>query len=270
MKYTGTLTYSKISTFNRCRKLFYDQYIKMAGFTRSQALERGSKIHEWIASILINSAIPEISVGLNLDKQNVTFIVQKIAEIKQKAKKIYVETNFALGHDLVSLVPYNSDSFIRGTFDLVSENEDGTILLVDWKSGESRPDDMQIQLYSWILRKVYPLRPIQCQYICVDKCKVIEVENIDIEDNIKKIRHDVYEEEEWKPEPGWYCSFCPHVVYRYEKDGQEITEATYKRLKRAKEKVQKIEISRPKECGNVEEKVNLVDISIEDFLKTYS
>lgn len=264
MKYTGTLTYSKISTFNRCRKLFHDQYIKMAGFIRSHALERGSKIHEWIAEMLINSALPEASIDLSED--SIRFVLNQVRDIKADAKRMYVETNFALGHDLVTLVPYNSESFLRGTFDLVVEKSDGNISLIDWKSGESKPDDMQLQIYAWVLKKVYPLKSIQSQYVCVDKCKVINVDDRDIEDEVKRVRDEVYSEDEWKPEPGWYCSFCPYVTYRYEQDGKEITEATYKRLKKCKESVQKIEISRPKECGS-SEKAESVEVDINDFLK---
>lgn len=263
MKYRGTLTSSKISTFNRCKKLFHDTYVNKLDIVRPYALERGSKVHGWIEKAITKN---EIGTEIDLGDESIRFVLETISLIKKGAKKIFVESNFALAKDYVTLVPYDSDSFLRGTFDLVSENKDGSILLVDWKTGVSKPEDFQLQIYSWILRKVYPIQDIRAKFVCVDKCKVIEVqEKEDIEDELKRISDEVYSEENWLPETGWYCSFCPLVKNRYEYKGEEVSEATYKRLKAKKEDVKKIEISRPKECAC--EKPEFQEVSIDNFLR---
>lgn len=275
MEFKSTLTVSKIDTYNYCKKWFAEKYIKNAKIGRSKTLERGSEVHQYISDLLTGKDV----TTTHLDEKSTNFLLEYIQKLKSDSKKIYSEAQFNLSKDMTRLIDYEneSESFLRGIFDVVAEMKDGSIRLIDWKTGSSVPGDFQLQVYDWILRKVYPGKTIHKEYVMVDKSRVKEVEDANIEEELTRLRDEIYTRQEWFPEPGWYCkSICPLVEVKYTKmDANEtestIDEAEYYRLKKAKHKgIDREIVKYPDDCAKFHQspaQIESIDVSVDELAK---
>jgi len=123
---------------------------------------------------------------------------------------------------------YQGHLRIKGSIDLVIEREDGSLEIIDWKSGNSLNldtneektyddyyNDIQLQLYYWAIRKLYPEREISAVTIVFlneSKCFSITYDDENIITN--RIR-SIYEEMQQATRPAKidseFCMrFCPY------------------------------------------------------------
>jgi CRISPR/Cas system-associated exonuclease Cas4 (RecB family) len=154
------LSMSAISTFLRCKKKYEIQYEKLLdGIKENEAMAEGTAFH----SIMARYARGE-GVG---DKSPMGVVA-----------KIYLEHK-AFPSDIVLVeepiyIQFLEGVYIRGTCDLIYKDEDGTLVIRDWKTFARLPSldadlDFQARLYIALVMHKYKTSNVRFEHVYVRK-----------------------------------------------------------------------------------------------------
>ena len=154
----ASYSYSKIALYNKCPFKFRKKYIeRIDNFEDSPTFEKGRFLHalleyypqmpefEFKFKEIENQKIELINFFSNLVKTN-----KAIKYLLSKDHKIASEQEFFLTSECCSASGYD-DSMFNGKIDYVGATDDGTIVLVDWKSGKTQKHASldQLKFYSF-------------------------------------------------------------------------------------------------------------------------
>jgi len=232
-----TLSPSKISTFLACPAKYYWTYINEEGrfFMRGKSyFSFGSSLHsvlqnfhdegntqvttveEALADLEENwisagySSAQEMEEALGQGKQILEAYIQRHVETPTQARTILIEKQ--LRHDL-------GDFVLIGRVDRVDEHEDGTLEVIDYKSGRETVDvadienDLAMGCYQVLLRAKYPGQPVRATIIAL---KTGASATASLQDE-EQFLHDLREIgqvilnkawDEYRPKPIDLCSTC--------------------------------------------------------------
>lgn len=203
----GKYSVSKINSFKQCKRLFKYRYIdKIKIDKKSEALDKGSLIHELIENTLIHKTKPNITticdkyVNLNSEKkQECKEIYDKFCEssnfkvISSLPYKQYIENWFNFDSNFI---PSDRSTYFTGKIDYyVIDSSKGIGLNIDWKTGKfnENPDLYQLEVYAlWMILK-YKLKGVKSKYYYVEHDRSYEllVRDSDIERIKHKIKSDI-------------------------------------------------------------------------------
>ena len=199
--------YSKLETFEKCPQKFKYQFIDKIPQPGSQAMERGSKMHENIESYLngwISELIPECqSFQEAIDSlRNENFVAEQAIGLDKDWNKL----------------PdwFHKDTWIRAKadamyIDLVE------LTVIDFKSGKYRvPSTDQVELYAIVGGALYPeVSKVTAEYWYLDTGEVYSREYT--QDELKALRTKfekrvapMYVNTNWTPQPSMECRWCTY------------------------------------------------------------
>lgn len=164
---------SAIAAFKRCPKSYQLGYeYNLEPVVTKQYVEDGSNFHRLVAG----AAKGETQHNDGSDMWNVAVEYMRNVRLPAPDKVLMVEEPLytelradvvnAEGHELGHQIRY---VYIRTTFDLVYEREDGTIVARDYKTFEKSPTldldlDFQGRIYIAALMRKYPNTPVEFEY----------------------------------------------------------------------------------------------------------
>lgn len=131
---------------------------------------------------------------------------------------------------------------IRGTIDLITEIDENTIEIIDWKTGMYRTvfptkqlkdqkyfeSDTQLQMYFWAVSQLYPQYEhilITIYYINAGGPFTVVFHKHQIPEillKLKKTFNSIVKTKYPKKNVGWHCNICPHKKGLCEQIGREV------------------------------------------------
>jgi len=122
------------------------------------------------------------------------------------------------------ITPINENFDISGKFDLITENEDGILHIIDFKTGKNEDSDsFQLKFYKVLAEEKFgkPANKASFFFLRSGSQKEFELDDQDTEDLkseiIKKIDL-INQTEEFKPKPSNFCKFCIFKTFCPEKE----------------------------------------------------
>ena len=236
------LSYSQISNFKDCpRKYEYSYLYKIPG-EGSPAMSFGTSIHNTLKRFydyLQTSEIPSLfkekrdDLSMFLDIYDNSFIYsdyltrkhqQQAYEGGKEMLKKYYKMNgpkFKLPYlSEKSFVLPMGDYVFSGRFDRVDKLDDGSVEVIDYKTGKVKTQkdadkDLQLSLYALACRDVLNLKPSKLTLYFISENK--RVESVRSEEQMDKAKSDFIQiadqmkESDFEPTPGKYvCQYCPY------------------------------------------------------------
>lgn len=235
-------SYSKIVLFERCKRAYKLKYIdKVEEKTESEAMLRGRKIHEDIEKGIETTETSAIFQLTGVSKETEKPAIQSRQGYKgglvrslvyRKEENFFLEqkeVEFAFGSDF-NLVPWESDrDWFHGVVDCVKcyVSSDSTtpvflqsfkrgiekIEVFDWKTGKSKGDRFQMEIYLLYVSLKFPeIKDVSGYFVYSDEVKKSrpillpdpELVKTKLRIKIKKIE----ENKEWGCSPNFFCKFC--------------------------------------------------------------
>ena len=146
-------SFSRLSTFEQCRRRFFYSYIKHLPDKAGKSAEFGSLIHDALerkdpSGVIMDQAA--YAMYLNGLK-----ILEGIGEDKIKGK----EVRLAIDTKGRAVDYYSDNAFFRGIIDVLGDD-----FILDWKTGFKTPAPLQLGLYQ-ILAEANGLYPNKLQYM---------------------------------------------------------------------------------------------------------
>lgn len=226
-----TPTYSSISTYITCPKMFYAKYVsKEVKFEPTPATEFGTMLHLKVENYLSKGMVDtdnsesfyaDINHHFNCAKN---FIDQYIS----RASSYLVEHEFNVGHDLSPLPWSSKNGLFRTKLDLLMINQSGVAIIADWKTGKFDKRYFTKQQLLWATVPVFStlvdLNKIYLRYVFtanghLEKGIVERNQVYDIANEIARISNDIwvsYNNEEWMPRKNGLCkAHCPVLSCRH-------------------------------------------------------
>jgi len=228
---------SKLESYSKCPKSH-----KESTFEDNDATKFGDAVHKSIESFLLGGKHPMESF---IEFAGLAGLPALSDEMKDKAKACFaalsgsskldinpdlilsVETsgipeemsvtyNFPAGKKKFFQVPMNSEWGLRGSMDFADVLDDGTLRIVDWKTGLSQPgDDLQLACYALAAWKIFPgFEKIQTGFFFLEQGGKYEYSTWDEHtlvgafNYISKIVQTMSSEKKWGPKLNKYCGYC--------------------------------------------------------------
>lgn len=148
-------SFSKINTYLKCPRLFWFKYVKGYEEPATPAMEFGKTVHRIIGEMIDTKRLPDLN--LEFPDEKTAMLAQKMITISKNflgslniVHEFGAELSFGLTKDF-KLTEFDSgEALFHGIIDYVAiiEGVDDLIqLVVDWKTGFSRNDPLQLELY---------------------------------------------------------------------------------------------------------------------------
>ena len=209
---------SRLTEYERCPQKFWFKYVQKLPEIQDNAGFRGQVIHKAIATALSGGDWEDILSELELDDiDNARYMVDSAVRYsKQLGRIVGIETKFAIdeGGNLVEW--FNSDGFVRGIIDLITEDSQGNWMIWDWKTGHTKPTKFQIFLYAWAVQKALKRTISKVGYILLGSSDILEFdvseEELKItERKLNKLIKTLENDDKFEPTPGTHCAYCSYV-----------------------------------------------------------
>ena len=195
----GYLSKSKIKCYRQCPFKYKGIY--------EDGLLISEKPKAFVRGIAIHAALDKLGKGTLIDiPEEYKKIVNDVKEINRKLKSKII---------LTEEIIYDRERLISGIIDRVDELEDGSLLLLDYKSGNEYQFEtyrFELALYSYLYELKYKRRIKYIAIFFVEKNKLVyeELKEEDIEDALDEV--DEVDEKiqlgEFKMKKGFWCSYC--------------------------------------------------------------
>jgi len=176
------------------------RFVKESIVSNQLSLERLYEIYneEWIDEWYESKSHKE--QYYQLGKNSLKMFFERFKEKSPKIKEI----NGVLALEL----PFSlkiKDYTIKGKIDRIDELEDGTIEIIDYKTGKpkeklNKEEKEQLLIYQLAAEEVLKLQPKQLTYYYLDAGQELSFPSIK---EIEKIQNS-----EFEPTPGFHCKFC--------------------------------------------------------------
>lgn len=204
-------SWSALDTYEQCPRRWKHKYIDRLPDPKSEALERGIRVHEAL-EIAIKTKDAEVDFGGSW----LATIVDTYRSFGAEA-----EQNYYVDRDWNEVAPDPERFMPRGTYTMakldVISVRDG--LFVDWKSGKIYPQkhEAQARLYSAVLASVTGRKRWDVDLVYVDQQhhEMLAFEFDDIEDETRRWderARPLFEATEWPKQPSNLCKWCPFHV----------------------------------------------------------
>lgn len=179
------LSYTAINTYKTCPRQFEARYItKETKFTQNPAAARGSALHKfmelWVTSTteeaykffkehkLLGGAMTheEAAAMIGFCSKRVNF-VRKMAD---KGMKVYTELQLATDGYGSNLDWWDHNNWLRGAIDvLLVDEENGSNTVIDWKTGKTMGDRLQIECNAILCRAFNGHSTCNAAFVNLDK-----------------------------------------------------------------------------------------------------
>jgi hypothetical protein len=213
--YTEPWGFSKLDTFQQCKKRFFFQYVQKLPSPSNAAMERGGKIHETIESYLQGwiTSMPEDQVP---------------AVWKPRLDELKAMPNFtseqAIGLDK-NWRPlkdwFQKETWLRAKMDAKSTPRPEHLSVVDFKTGKYRvPSDEQIELYAIVGQAQHPeveVATAEFWFIDLDDVYSKTFQGpalLALRKKYENLADQIYKTEVWIEEPSRECKWCPYSKSR--------------------------------------------------------
>lgn len=205
-------SYSSISAYESCPAQWKYSYIDQLPWPPSGAAARGTRLHALAEGYLAgqNSTIP----------YELRYVGRFLEEFSRKQAK--PETVWLLDQSWAP-VSDSEQAWIKAIIDVHYYDADNRVLHVhDWKTGNPYPDyQRQLELYALIGMQHYP-EAERCDYGAIYIDSGVEANSGSIiRQMVEPLRvqwHDraerMYADEEFHPNPGRACKWCPYSVVK--------------------------------------------------------
>lgn len=194
-------SYSSISTWKKCPRLFKARYVdKTLPFQDSPAAARGREIHETLQLCLENRTTPPENLRVNPD------LWETILRGKPEPEMKIAMTRDGEGCDF-----FGKDVWLRGMIDVYLSSGKSKAICLDWKTG--RPgytDVLQAEIYAAMLHAARGINDVAFFYLFVPSGK-IDYAKVDGQEALFHVKHiisAVENDNSHIPKPSWLCRFC--------------------------------------------------------------
>lgn len=197
------LSYSALDAYTKCPRYFKRRYIdKAIPFVPNPASERGRRIHEDLEAAVLQGTDPGVWTPEGL------LDAVRGADGEAEAKLGMTAAGAPCGF-------FDRGVKFRGAIDVLM-GRPGRYILLDWKTGKVRPDDLQADSYAALLRAGDPGAAVLFVWVYVDQrtTRKREVPQ-DAGDRIRRMIAVVEEDTRHIPRTSWYCRFCPVLDCEY-------------------------------------------------------
>lgn len=207
MKFNDAVGFSKLDTYRECPQKFAFQFIQKLPQPGSQAMARGSKIHEGIEAYM-NGWAKEPPPEAATWKE--AFDALKLEDFKAEQAWGF---NRAWAH-----LPdwFGKDCWLRAKSD-GHYLKDGKLTVIDWKTGKYRiPSTEQVEMYAVCGGAVYPEATettVEMWFIDTDQVyskTYTQAQLLALRKVYEGYFAPIYSEELWAPTPGSGCRWCPY------------------------------------------------------------
>lgn len=187
MSYTKPISYSGLSTFKKCRRLWESQYILNEPKAKSKAADRGTLFHDLLEKFFRGTSpyphsVPELARWRRFMEHLTTF--NPVPEHELAVTVEWIPTDFE-----------SPDAYYRGKADLFHEDNDGeTRCIYDWKSGRVYPDHVHQGRTYMALDAEKEYSRYQVKFVYLDHPLEVKVFNFTAEDRkqeIARLREDI-------------------------------------------------------------------------------
>lgn len=143
---------------------------------------------------------------------------------KNSGLKVWTTPDDRLSLELNLNVNYG-DILVKAFIDCVAVTPDGQLAVIDWKTGKSMPDSMQLGLYATSIERTFGIRPSLGFYYDARAAIMVPTENLDrwtyplFTEYFRQFDLAV-ENEIFLPSPGWGCSTCGVKDYCHVQGGE--------------------------------------------------
>lgn len=215
MKYTEPWGFSKLETFQQCKKKFYFQYIQKLPTPSNAAMARGGKIHEtleaylqgWI-TVLPPDQVPEVwQPRLDELKAMPAFTSEQAIGLDNQWRPL---------KDW-----FQKTTWLRSKMDAKALAEPMLLEVVDFKTGKYRvPSDEQIEMYAIVGLSQHPeVKQARAEFWFIDLddvyTKVYTTEElIALRKKYEDLAANIYATEVWGESPSRECKWCPYSKSR--------------------------------------------------------
>jgi hypothetical protein len=252
-------SFSSINKYLKCPYSYFYEYVLKNKNKSSDACQRGTEVHDQIESLYKNKDLEDInnnkynkqlkyaSKYLKNHKKNKFVNLANTRETVHELQEACVGLKHNQNDNLIFCEYDDKDAFFRGKIDYFAifyekDEEDNIIInkveLIDWKTGKSLGNKLQLKIYAIILMSYLSIKPrdITCKFVYVDQEKetsfTIQEEDINevvnwLTENIDKIRN----ENNWLPQQNWTCNYCNiPCIYNPKNNKQELLENSQNNL----------------------------------------
>lgn len=190
-------TYSKLSTWRRCPRLYYEQYIlhSLPPYI-SPAAQYGVDVHKRIEECLRKKK--PLPIEVKVPKRLIKLLLKRDAE---------VEKEMAIDKEGKETEWYNA--FIRGKIDAYAEYGSKR-LLIDWKTGRTDYTDiLQAKVYAALCGQDVKQVIFIYSYVTYNEHKLFTLNPRTCWGEVKKLAEQVDADNTWQPRHNQLCRFCP-------------------------------------------------------------
>lgn len=211
VKYTGAWSHSKLRDFESCRAQFKRKHIEKLPEPESEALKRGSQVHDGIERWLKGWFKPA-------EKKTLLAMMGAMVPDFEKLKKLQPvgEEMWSFAQGFVPLAdPWDKRAWVRAKTDaFLRETKVATVF--DWKTGKPKEIDLdQLRFYGMLtLLRDPEIDVAKLELWYVDHNKIVQgaFERKDLAHAQKEFTRRasrIYSESRWPEEPGLGCRWCP-------------------------------------------------------------
>lgn len=210
-------SYSRLSTYEKCALQAKYKYIDKLPEPASDALERGSQIHDQLAQYIRgdlpydNAYAPSVIAGW-------TYFSKLINQLRDL--KPLVEQQWGYDRAWQTAGWFGSSTWFRSVLDAAVVYPDGTCDVVDFKTGKPYPQDTakQAELYAISMVRRYPeITHVTVRFWYVDEVQrgaeaVYRFSREQAEAAMprwEKKAERMLSDEIMAPRPGSHCNWCP-------------------------------------------------------------
>lgn len=115
-------------------------------------------------------------------------------------------------------VPYDKDLVIGGKIDRIDKNDDGTLRIIDYKTGKEKDDRFQIAIYGMVAERYFNIpTPVgSLYYLFSGTVKIIEINEelkSDTVEWIKTVIKKITSDTDFDPRVSKLCGWCDYVRF---------------------------------------------------------
>jgi len=199
--------FSKLETYEKCPQKFAFQFIDKLPQPGSDAMDRGSKMHESIETYL-NGWTSKLMPECEAFQEAIDELKGKVFQAEQA---IGLDKNWDKLPDW-----FHKDTWLRAKADAMYIEHD-KLVVIDFKSGKYRiPSAEQIELYAIVGSALYPdVTSVIAEYWFLDTGEVYSheytmAELIALRAKYEKRSTPLYTDVQWTPRPSTECRWCPY------------------------------------------------------------
>ena len=221
-------SYSRLSDFENCPLLFKHKYIlKTIKFVPNAATERGSKLHKQLERNVVRAGTGQAPVG---DPEVLAAhpIIEAFVEVHPQ---IFIEDKMAFTKRMRPTGYFDKDVWLRAVFDLgglsSTHNAGGSASILDWKTGQYRPNKDQVLLYNMCALKFWDqIESVTSALVFIDHKKsappvtTTRDQLADLIDEFSDRAEAIQiaeQKDDWPAQKYWGCRFCGVNDCRYVK-----------------------------------------------------